>query len=205
MVRLTHHAALAAIMLAVGGTLPAAAQAANPDPAAAHAGAYTVEEAHTRVLFSINHMGLTTYYGDLTGVSGTLMLDPRNPAASTVAVSMPVASISTTNKKLDGMLVGPNWFDAAQYPAITFHSTRVAPTGPRSADISGDLTIHGVTKPVVLQAHYNAGGDNVLEGAYEVGFDATTTIKRSDFGVSKYIPLVGDAVTITISAAFEKK
>jgi len=150
-------------------------------------------------------MGFTTYYGDFTGVSGSLTLDPKKPAESTVAVSIPVASISTTNAKLDSELVTSDWFDAAKFPVITFKSTTVTPTGHGTATIAGDLTIHGVTRPVVLQAKFNAGGTNPLDHAYTVGFDATTVVKRADFGVAKYVPLVGNQVAITISAAFEQK
>ncbi len=198
--------AFVAALLATGFSLPAVAQqAANPNPAAARAGTYSVEPAHTRVLFSLNHMGFTTYYGDFTGVSGSLTLDPKKPAESTVAVSIPVASISTTNAKLDSELVTSDWFDAAKFPVITFKSTTVTPTGHGTATIAGDLTIHGVTRPVVLQAKFNAGGTNPLDHAYTVGFDATTVVKRADFGVAKYVPLVGNQVAITISAAFEQK
>jgi polyisoprenoid-binding protein YceI len=198
---------LAIAVLASAFSLSAAAQVPGVDttPADAHGGTYSVEPAHTRVLFSINHMGFSTYYGNFTGVSGTLKLDPKKPAESSVSVSIPTGSVSTTNTVLDGELKAADWFDAAKYPAITFKSTKVTPTGHGTAKIAGELTLHGVTKPVVLTAKFNAGGVNPLDHAYTVGFDATTTLKRSAYGVSKYVPLVGDEVTVTISAAFEQK
>jgi polyisoprenoid-binding protein YceI len=206
MVRLIAAAALAgAFSLPVLAPAFAQVPTADTNPAAAHAGSYSVEPGHTRVLFSINHMGFTTYYGNFTGVSGTLKLDPKKPAASSVEVSIPTASVSTTNTVLDGELKAADWFDAAKYPAITFKSTKITPTGHGGAKITGDLTMHGVTKPVVLTAKFNAGGVNPLDHNYTVGFDATTTLKRSAFGVAKYVPLVGDEVTVTISAAFEQK
>ncbi|HEY2660049.1 MAG TPA: YceI family protein [Caulobacteraceae bacterium] len=176
----------------------------SADPAKAPAGSYVVEPAHTRVLFAVNHLGFTTYYGDFTGVSGALSLDPANAAASTVSVSIPVGSVSTTNAVLDAELKSAAWLDAGADPTITFKSTKVTPTGANTADIAGDLTMHGVTKPIVLAAKFNASGVNMLSHKMTVGFDATAHVKRSDFGVTKYVPLVGDEVDVIISAAFEK-
>ncbi len=175
------------------------------DPGRVLSGDYGVEPSHTRVLFAVNHMGFTTWYGQFTGASGTLHLDSKHPAASSLSVTVPVASISTTNAKLDGELKGDDWFDAAKYQSITFQSTRVALTGRTGAHVDGNLTLHGVTKPVTLNVKFNGAGNNPLDHAYTVGFEVTGQIKRSDFGVSKYVPLVGDDVTLIISAAFERK
>jgi polyisoprenoid-binding protein YceI len=180
------------------------AQMVSSDPAAVQAGAYHVEPFHTRVQFTVNHFGFTHYWGDVTGASGKLDLDPKNPAASKVAVSIPVASISTTNPKLDGELKSPMFLDGTTYPTITFTSTKVTPTGPTTATIVGDLTLHGVTRPVTLNATFNASGANPMSKAITVGFDAEGHLNRSDFGVKTYVPVVSDQVDIRISAAFEK-
>ncbi len=194
-----------ALALTVVALQPAAASAqASTDPAKAPVGTYAVEPKHTRVLFAVNHMGFTTYYGDFSDVAGSLQLDPAKPSASSVSVTIPVASVSTTNSVLDGELKGPQWLDAAAAPTITFKSTKVTPTGANTADIEGDLTLHGVTKPVTLAAKFNAVGPNPMSHKVTVGFDATAHIKRSDFGVSRYVPLIGDQVDVIISAAFEK-
>lgn len=193
--------ALAALVL--GGS--ALAQPRTVDPAQVPAGVYQVEPNHTRVLFAVSHFGFTTWYGDFTHAAGSLTLDPKAPGASKLEVSVPTASVSTTNAVLDGELRDPSWFDAAKYPAISFASRQVTVTGPGRADVAGDLTLHGVTKPVTLHARFNAGGANPMSKAYTVGFEVTGKIKRSDFGVSKYVPLVGDDVDLIISAAFEKK
>lgn len=197
-------AAVLASLAFAGAALAQTPPPPSHDPASVQPGAYAVEPYHTRIVFSVNHMGFTTYYGDFTGASGQLSLDPAHPAASAVSVSIPTASVSTTNAMLDSELKGADWFDAAKFPAITFKSTAVQPTGPTTARITGDLTLHGVTRPVVLDARFNAAGVNPLDKAYTVGFDAVAHIRRSDFGVSKYVPLVGDAVDVQISAAFEK-
>jgi polyisoprenoid-binding protein YceI len=185
---------------------PALAQAPVPSTSAqsVQAGAYKIEPVHTRVLFAVSHLGFTTWYGDFTGASGTLQLDTADPSRSRVEISVPVASVSTTNAKLDGELKSADWFDAARYPAISFRSRTVTPSGPAQADVTGDLTLHGVTRPVTLHARFNAAGVNPLDKAYTVGFEVSGKIRRSEFGVTKYVPMVGDEVELIISAAFEK-
>ena len=103
-----------------------------------------------------------------------------------------------------GELKSAQWFDAAQYPTITFKSTKVTPTGKDAADITGDLTFHGVTHPVTLHAKFNAAGAHPMTKKYIVGFNASGELKRSDFGQKTYIPLIGDDVDLMISAEFEK-
>lgn len=193
-----------ALLASAPATMVAAQSAApaNTNPAAVTAGRYVVEPVHTRLQFSLSHMGVTHWYGDLTGASGSLSLDPKSPTTARVDVTLPVASVATTNAKLDEELRGAQWLDATAYPTIRFVSTRVVRTGKRGATITGDLTFHGVTKPVTLNAVFNAAGADPIAKAYTVGFDATTTIRRSDFGVKTYVPLIGDTVDIRISAAF---
>ncbi len=199
------------IALALGTStiaIPLAAQQASPGSAAiatVQAGEYAIELHHTRVQFAVSHMGLSEWYGDFTGVSGSLTLDPRRVAASKVDITIPVASVSTTNTKLDGELRSADWFDADRHPAMRFVSTSVVKTGARTARIAGNLTFHGVTRPVVLSTTFYGAGTNPMSKAYTVGFNATTRIKRSDFGVNAFIPVVGDAVDIRISAAFERR
>ena len=208
---MTHLNAIAAAVASVALLgLPARAQpsappAPNPDFAAVQAGAYAVEPVHTRILFSVSHLGFSTWYGDFTHAAGTATIDPRKPAAGAVEVKAPTASLSTTNAVLDAELKGPDWFDAARFPDITFKSQRLSMTGPNSGEIAGDLTLHGVTKPVTLKVRFNGAGPNPLSHAYTAGFEASGTIRRSDFGIAKYVPLVGDEVTLIISAAFERK
>jgi polyisoprenoid-binding protein YceI len=182
---------------------PAWAQG-SPDPHAVSAGDYKVEPAHTQVTFSVKHLGFTYFTGMFSGASGELKLDPGHPAESTLAVSVPVASVLTTVAPLDAELKGADWFDAAKFPAATFRSTKVTSTGPDSATIDGELTLHGVTRPIALEARFIGAGTNPLDHHLTAGFSASGVIKRSDFGVSKYVPLVGDEVRLTIAGAFEK-
>jgi polyisoprenoid-binding protein YceI len=168
-------------------------------------GTYRIEPYHTQVVFSILHFGLTNYYGMFAGASGTLNLDPANLADSKLDVSVPVASISTTVPLLTEELKGHEWFDAAKFPVATFVSTAVAPTGKDSARITGNLTLHGVTKPVVLSVQLVGASVNPLSKAYSVGFEVSATIRRGDFGIKTDLPAVGDDVKLRIAGAFEAK
>ncbi|MBO1360131.1 YceI family protein [Acetobacter sacchari] len=169
------------------------------------AGEYKVEPGHTEVTFSLLHFGFTQYSGMFSGASGSLKIDPAHLAATKLTVSLPISSVATTSDVLTGELKEPDWFDAARYPTATFTSKSVTATDAGHATISGDLTLHGVTKPVVLQAQFIGAGVNPMDKAYTIGFQATGVIKRSDFGVSKYVPMVGDDVTLSIAGAFEKQ
>jgi polyisoprenoid-binding protein YceI len=203
--RLVASAAAAALFAATASFAAAPAGPASTDPHAVQAGSYAVEPNHTRVQFTVSHMGFTDWYGDFAHVSGTLQLDPAHPDASKLDITIPVDSVATTNATLDGELKGAQWFDAGQFPTIHFVSTGIRATGAGTAAITGNLTFHGVTRPVTLDARFNGAGTNPLDKSYTAGFNATTTIRRSDFGVKTYVPLIGDETAIRISAAFVRK
>ena len=193
---MTLNQTLAASALALGLIASSfSAQAANTDPASVQAGGYKLETNHARVVFSLSHMGFSTWYGDFSGSTGSLTIDPKNVASAQLSVSIPVASVMTTNAKVDEELKSAAWFDATTYPTITFNS----------ADVTGDLTFHGVTKPVTLQATFGGSGVNMLTKAFTIGFEVKGKLKRSDYGVKTYVPLIGDDVDLVISAPFEKQ
>ena len=195
----------ASLTVASGIALAQPAMEVTRDPAAVQAGAYDVEPLHTRVLFSVSHLGFTTWYGEFTNVSGALTLDPKKPAESTLEIRIPTGSVSTTNAKLDSELKSDAWLDAGQFPEMVFKSTKVTETGKDSAKVTGDLTLHGVTRPVTLAVKFNGAGTNPLDKKYTAGFEVSGKIKRSDFGVKTYVPLIGDDVDLIISAGFEHK
>jgi polyisoprenoid-binding protein YceI len=177
-----------------------------PDPSRAVAGSYQVDPNHTQVLFTVGHLGFSEYTGMFTQPTGTLTLDPTNPASDKVDVTFPIAKVLTTSPALDKHLQTADFFDAAKYPDGHFVSTRVTVSGEGSATIDGDLTLRGVTKPVSLDVRFVGAGKGVMGAPNpNIGFAATTTIKRSDFGISYGIPLVSDDVLLTINAAFEQK
>ena len=185
-------------------SLPALAQATH-NPAEVQGGEFTVDPNHTQIGFTLSHMGFSNFSGRLNGVTGSLSLAGSDHSASKISVSVPASSFSTPVDKLSGELVGADWFDAQKYPTISFTSTKVTPTGPDSATITGDLTLHGVTKPITLTAKFIGAGASPVTKAYTIGFDATGTIKRTDFGVTKYAPYISDEVELTLHSAFEKK
>jgi polyisoprenoid-binding protein YceI len=199
----THLSAAGALSALALTMVSAQAQAPSRDPAAVKAGTYKVEPYHTQVSFTLSHFGLTEFSGFFSGASGSLKLDPANPGADKLDVTIPVDSVLTTVPKLTGELKGDKWFDAAKYPSAEFTSMKVTLAGKASAIISGTLTLHGVTKPITLKAHLVGAGVNPIDKAYTVGFSATGTIKRSAFGVSAYVPYIGDDVRLTIAGAFE--
>lgn len=197
---------LASGLLALLIATPALAQTPpTRDPAQIQAGTYAVDPAHTQVGWRVSHMGFSNYAGGFSDVSGSLVLDPKNPAASKLSVKIPVASVTTTSTKLTDELKGDQWLDAAKFPDMTFVSTKVAPAGKDHAKVTGDLTLHGVTKPVTLDVTLVGAGVNPLSKKYTVGFEATGTLKRSEFGVKTYVPLIGDELHLTIAGAFEKQ
>lgn len=174
-------------------------------PAEIQAGNYRVEGNHTQVFFSISHFGFNPYFGLFGDASGSLKLDTAKLENSQVKVSIPVASLQTSSAKLTQDLPGEPWFNSAQFPTISFESISVKRTGEATADIAGNLTLHGVTKPVTLKASFVGGGANPMSKAATIGFKATTQIKRSDFGMTTYVPMIGDEVSLKISVAFERE
>ena len=176
------------------------------------AGTYQVDPGHTLVEWSVDHMGYTPYFGLFGDVTGTLVLDPKNPAAARVDVSIPVARIITANAPLTAHLLKPAAaggkaeFFGAKPAAAHFVSTKVEPLAGNHARITGNLTLNGVTKPVTLDAaFYGAGNTGPMMGNKEgLGFTATGTLRRSEFGVGYGIPIVSDEVALKISAAFLK-
>ena len=144
------------LALAASFTLAGAAIAQGAPPPA-QSGTYSVEPIHAMVMFGVSHFGFSNYYGQFPGATGTLTLDAANPAASHLDVSVPVAKVWTPSDKLTDELKSPAWLDAGKYPAMTFKSTSITVTGPTTADVAGDLTIHGVTKPVTLKATFKRG------------------------------------------------
>lgn len=192
-----------AVGLASTALTHASAQVATTTASKVTAGTYNVEPYHTRIVFTVSHMGFTTWFGGFTTASGTLTFDPKSPSKSALDITFPTDSVTTTNPKLDGELKSPMWFDATKYPTIEFKSTKITVTGHDMGTIVGDLTFHGVTHPVTLHAHFNGAGVNPLDKKYTIGFDASGTLSRADWGVKTYEPLIGDKVGLQLSGAFE--
>lgn len=174
-------------------------------PALAAPEKYEMDTSHTNVLFFVNHLGFSETVGRFEQSSGTLMLDQDNPENSSVNVTMSAKSVQTQSKELNEHLQAKDWFNTAQYPDIKFVSKSVKKTGATTADVTGDLTLLGVTKPVTLKAKLNKADYFEMAKAWVAGFNGETTIKRSDFGMNNYVPMIGDEVKIMISTEFHNK
>ncbi|WGS54252.1 YceI family protein [Paraburkholderia sp. D15] len=161
---------------------------------------YALDPAHTQTIFTIDHLGFSTITGSVHDLKGTLILDTARLENSTVSVTMAADSVDTGFAARDTALQGPMFFNVAQFPTMTFTSTHVRKTGAKTADIEGDFTLLGVTKHLVLKTTLNRmAQDTTGTNVYKAGFTATTTIKRSDFGMKAYVPYVGDDVHVTIN------
>lgn len=193
---------------------PLVAQMAKPgsrNPAAVTGGVYAVDPNHTLIGWHVDHMGFSDYFGIFGSSTGTLTLDPKNPDAAKVDITVPIAKVTTANAGLTAHLLRPgkdgskpDFFGAA--PADARFVSKSVKTSGTSAKITGNLTINGITRPVVLDAEFVGAGKAAatMGGKENVGFLAKAVIKRSDFGIGFLVPLVSDDVTLVITAAFQK-
>jgi polyisoprenoid-binding protein YceI len=204
-----------AVTLAFASTVAIAqAPASTPgsrNPTAVSGGTYTVDPGHTLVVWTLDHLGFSPYTGIFGDVTGTLLLDPKNPNAAKVDVTIAVSKVVTASAGLTQHLLRPGKdgakpdFFGANAGDARFVSTKVVVKGQR-AKITGNLTLNNITRPVILDAaFYGAGKAPAQMGGKEnVGFTATATILRSQFGLGLAVPMVGDEVKLEISAAFQK-
>ncbi|WP_300618254.1 YceI family protein [Dokdonella sp.] len=176
-------------------------------PAFAATTTYTLDPAHTQVLLQWNHFGFSNPTAQFGSVEGTLDFDQADPTKSSVDVTIKTDSINANVGKFDEHLKSADFFDVAQFPVATFKSTKVSKgASANRLKVTGDLTIHGVTKPTTLDVKINKVGEHPMRKAPAVGFDATTMIMRSDFGIGKFVPNVSDTVNISITVeAIEAK
>jgi polyisoprenoid-binding protein YceI len=187
--------------------LTAAAAAMLAAPAQAEPQRYTLDSSHSQVIFSYDHLGFSTTHGMFSGFEGEILFDQEDPAASSVSVSMPITMMFTGWEQRDAHFLSEDFFNAVadNDPAggdrdmVTFESTAIEVTGEDTALITGELTMNGITQEVVLDAKLNQVGEHPMANTPWAGFDATTQVLRSDFGVGAFAPFVLDEVDIMIS------
>jgi polyisoprenoid-binding protein YceI len=209
-------------MLAVALVLAACAPAAKkaeetpgeikPVAAAIPAGDYRLDPSHASLVFRVDHIGFSNYTARFTGVTAALALDPAAPETARLEASVDAASLALDNPPpgFTDLVLGPEWLDAASYPEISFRSTAIELTAPDTARVTGELTLHGATKPVSFIARFNGGyaGMEDLDPQARIGFSAYGSFRRSDFGISAGLPPpgstmgVGDEVSFMIEAEF---
>ncbi len=183
--------------------IPARAETATLAPEAK--GTYTLDRSHANVLFRISHLGYSQYIGRFNTLDAKLDLDTQDLTRSQLTATITPASVDVNNPELQDKLRGADFFNVTQYPEIRFVSRKVVRTGRNTGVITGDLTLLDVTRPLTLNVTFNNGGMNPYASVYTLGFSATGTLKRSEWGMKAFIPQVGDDVTITIEAEFHKE
>jgi len=179
------------------------------DASRVQAGTYKSDKNHSLVGWRVNHFGFNDYFGLFGDVDATLTIDPANPSAAKVEANIPINPLVASQGLHDHLLRDgadgkkPDFFGSKQAPAH-FVSTSVSANGNK-ATINGDLTLNGVTKPVTIAAEFTGAGNSMMGNKLTVGFEGTATIKRSDWGISSFAPMVSDEVELTITTAFEKQ
>lgn len=167
-------------------------------------GAYTLDPEHAFLIFRIEHLGLSTVVGRFNSVDATLDFDPEMPEELILEGQIDVASIDLNSSDFEQRLRGSDWLGTEKFPSAGFVSTSVVPQGDNAMIINGDFTLRGISKPVSLLATFKGGADNVLTGRYTLGFAASGSISRSDFGVDAFKALVADEVFIELHAEFQQ-
>lgn len=182
----------------VAAAAPAATDAAVA-PIAAASGTYKIDPNHTNVLVTWSHFGLSNPSINFGDADGAIVYDADDAAASSVEVTLPISGISALAADFHDHLSSADWFDAAKFPNPIFKSTGVQAAGANRFTVAGDLTVKGVTKPVTLDVTLNGAGEHPMRKVPAIGFDATTTLKRSDFGLGGFAPAVSDEVKVHIT------
>ncbi|HUD67688.1 MAG TPA: YceI family protein [Candidatus Sulfotelmatobacter sp.] len=168
--------------------------------AAAQAGTWQIDPNHSSAQFSVRHLGVSTVRGAFTKVSGSAKHDPTDPSKTSLDASIDASSVDTRVEMRDNDLRSPNFLEVQKYPTITFHSKQTKAAGAGKLQITGDLTIHGVTKEVVLDVDGPSAPIKDPWGNQRIGASAATRINRKDFGINGAPGAVGDEITITIDA-----
>lgn len=204
-ITLMRSAVLAALVVVASSAAPRMASAA-PDT-------YTFDKQHTEIRFSWDHLGLSRQSGRFLDIEGEVVFDPETPESSRIDARIPLRSLTTGVPALDDVLLkSPDYLNASQHPEITFKSTEIVMTTAKTANVAGELTFNGVTRPATLSVVWNFSGEHPLSkinptyaGVYASGFSARTQILRSEFGITRSIPLVSDEIRITIEAELHRR
>ena len=171
---------------------------AAKEPAKGSASAWKIDPVHSIVVFKIKHLDTSWTFGRFNKISGTLEFDEAKPEASKLSVEIDPATVDTNEKPRDDHLRGPDFFSVKEHAKISFTTTKVAKSGD-GFDVSGELTFHGVKKPISFKAQKVGESNNPAAGGPRIGFLAETKVKRSDFGVDQYLDMIGDEVALTLS------
>lgn len=194
--------ALAGVHAVAQNQPPAAQDAQERTVPAVRSGTYAVDKSHARILWSVSHFGFSTYYGTFTDFDARLQLDAETPENSRLEVTVRTASAAAHDAALERHLRTDDFFAAEAHPEARFVSTAVRRTGAGTAQVTGDFTLRGITRPLTLDVTFNGAGDGPVSRVYTVGFSATGSVRRSEHGMTFGVPGVGDEVGLIISAEF---
>ncbi len=183
----------------------ALAPSVNTDPTALKPGNYELDRDHAALIFKVGHLGFSKYVGRFERFDVSLDFDEDNPESAKIEAVVDMTSLDVANDPFANVLMGPNWFDANQFPETIFRSTGIEITGDNTGVMTGNLTMHGLTQPVSMVVTFNGGGFDRLRGAYIIGMSAQTGVSRRSFGVSRFGILVSDKVELEIEAEFRKR
>lgn len=181
-----------------------AALTAFTAPAFAEAVKYNLDPGHSQIVYSYNHLGFSTTYGMFSGFDGVVNFDADAPAESSVEVSFPVSSMITGFQARHDHFMTAELLNAEVNKDVTFKSTSIEVTGEKTAKITGDLTLNGVTKAVVLDTVLNQAGEHPMEKKQWIGLTATTTLMRSEFGLGMAVPFISDEIPLSINIEASK-
>jgi polyisoprenoid-binding protein YceI len=165
-------------------------------------GEYQLDPRHAALLFKVDHMGFSKFVGRFKDFNATLDFRADDIAASRLEAVINMASVDVNDEELEDTLRSADWFDTQQFPQALFRTLAVENIDGNTADFAGELTFLGITRPVTIRIRFNGGATNLLTYKYTIGFAASSTFKRSDFGLDKYIPMVGDEIEIEVHAEF---
>lgn len=160
---------------------------------------YSVDSSHSSVVFRTKRFDTVNFYGRFNGLEGKLKFDPQDVAASSVELEIKAEAVDTANQRRDDHLRSPDFFDAKQFPVIQFKSSQVSSLGENRLEITGDLTMHGVTRTIIAKATHVGSGKHPRRGTPLIGFETTFTIKRTDFGMDYMVGALSDEVQVTIA------
>lgn len=168
------------------------------------AGTYHLDPNHTSVTFRIMHMGFSRFTGRFDKIEGTMNFNANAQEQSGIDITVYPNSVNTNNVKLEEELRGDKWFNVLKFQRAAFRSNKIERTSPTTGKVTGELTLMGVTKPLTLDVTLIGNGEHPMLKKPVLGFSATTTLKRSDFGLTNYLPMIGDEVTLQIETEFDK-
>lgn len=184
--------------------LPLAARAEAVDPKDMPPGAYQLDSNHTSITFKINHLGFSRYTGRFDKMEGMLGFDNAAPEKSSLDITIYPNSVDTNNAKLEEELRGENWLNVIKFPRATFHATKIERTSSTTGKVTGDFTFLGVTHTLILDTTLVGSGTRPMDSKKVLGFSATGSFKRSDYGFQNLLPMLGDDVTLEIETEFDK-